>query len=141
MFKNILLGVDGSEHALRAARVAGELARTMGAESLRVVVAYDPVPSYLGEPNLQHAITARMREAEEVLQTALEALGGGLPCEVHTEILAGPPAEAILEVAETRKNDLIVIGSRGLGRLTGLLLGSQSQKVVQHASCPVLIVR
>ncbi len=139
MFKNILLAVDGSEHALRAARVAGELARTLGA-SLRVITAFDPVPAYLGEPMLQQAMAERIAKAEEVLGTAREAVGE-IPGELKTEVLEGPPAEAILEVERTRHNDLIVMGTRGRGRLTGLLLGSQSQKVVAHANCPVLLVR
>jgi nucleotide-binding universal stress UspA family protein len=140
MYKHILLGVDGSEHALHAAEAAGDLARTVNCEILRIVVAYDPVPPYLGEPNLSAAIAARMKEAEAVLQSATEAVGE-IPGEIHTEILEGSPAEAILDVAKTRHVDLIVMGSRGLGRLAGALLGSQSQKVVQHAPCPVLIVR
>lgn len=140
MFNHILLGVDGSEHALRAAKTAADLARSMKSEILRIVVAYDSVPPYLGEPNMQTAISARMKEAEDVLQKAMEVVGE-IPGKIHTETLEGPPAEAILDVANTRKCDLIVMGSRGLGRLTGLLLGSQSQKVVQHAPCPVLIVR
>ncbi len=140
MFKNILLGVDGSEHALHAAKTAGDLARAVQAETLRVVVAYESVPAYLGEPHLEAAISARMMEADQILKTAQQAVGT-IPGEIHIEVLEGPPAEAILTVAATRHNDLIVMGSRGLGRLTGLLLGSQSQKVVQHAPCPVLIVR
>ncbi|MFZ5908415.1 MAG: universal stress protein [Chloroflexota bacterium] len=140
MFKNILLGVDGSEHALHAARTAGDLARAVQSETLRIVVAYEAVPAYLGEPNLEAAISARMLEADQILKTARQAVGT-IPGEIHIEVLEGPPAEAILAVAATRHNDLIVMGSRGLGRLTGLLLGSQSQKVVQHAPCPVLIVR
>ena len=140
MFNHILLGVDGSEHAIHAAKKAAELARTVNAKILRIVVAYEPVPPYLGEPNMQTAISARMKEAETILSKAMQAVGK-IPGEVHTEILEGSPAEAILDVAKTRKSDLIVIGSRGLGRLRGALLGSQSQKVVQHAPCPVLIVR
>jgi nucleotide-binding universal stress UspA family protein len=140
MFNHILLAVDGSEHSLHAAKKAAELARTVNSKILRIVVAYEPVPSYLGEPNMQTAISARMKEAENILQKAIEAIGE-IPGEVHTEILEGAPAEAILDVAKTRKSDLIVMGSRGLGRLTGALLGSQSQKVVRHASCPVLIMR
>lgn len=140
MFKHILLGVDGSVHALGAAKQAGELARSLKSDTLRIVIAYETVPPYLGEPNLQTVISARMKEADEILQVALEAVGK-IPGEIHTEILEGSPAEAILDVANTRKDDLIVMGSRGLGRLTGMLLGSQSQKVVQHAPCPVLIVR
>jgi nucleotide-binding universal stress UspA family protein len=140
MYNHILLGVDGSEHALHAAKTAGDLARGMRSKILRIVVAIDPVPPYLGEPNLQAAISTRMKEAEKILQKALEAVSK-IPGEVHTEILEGSPAEAILDVANTREVELIVMGSRGSGRLKGLLIGSQSQKVVQHAPCPVLIVR
>ena len=140
MYTHILLGVDGSKNALHAAKTAGDLARTMNSKILRIVVAFDPVPPYLGEPNLQAAISARVKEADEILHKAIKAVGE-IPGEIHTEVLEGSPAEAILDVAKTRKCDLIVMGSRGLGRLTGLLLGSQSQKVVQHAPCPVLIVR
>ena len=140
MFNHILLGVDGSEHALHAAKTAADLARGMKSNILRIVVAFDPVPPYLGEPNMQTAISARMREAETILKKAKDAVGD-IPGEIHTEILEGPPAEAILDVATTRKSDLIVMGSRGLGRLSGALMGSQSQKVLQHAPCPVLIVR
>jgi nucleotide-binding universal stress UspA family protein len=104
------------------------------------VIAYDPIPTYLGEPNLQNAIDARMKEAEAVLEQA-RTIVGKIPGEVRAEIMEGPPADAILRVAETRGSDLIVMGSRGLGQITGLLLGSQSQKVVNHAPCPVLIVR
>jgi nucleotide-binding universal stress UspA family protein len=50
MFQNILVGVDGSEHSYKAARVACELARSMGSELLEVVVCFHPVPGYMGEP-------------------------------------------------------------------------------------------
>lgn len=140
MFERILLAVDGSEHALHATRKAAELARLMKPIEFRIVVAYDPIPLYLGEPNMQIAITNRKGEAEEVLNMAVKEVGS-LPCEIHTELLEGDPASAILEVATVRKSDVIVMGSRGLGRLAGLLLGSTSQKVVSHAPCPVLIVR
>lgn len=140
MFSKILLAADGSEHGLRAAKVAGDLARAVNVEELRVVVAYDPVPSYLGEPNLQHAINARILEAEAVLKAAVGEIGE-FPSEIHTEILEGSPAEAIIEVAATRESNLIVMGSRGRGRIAGAVLGSNSQKVVSHAPCPVLIVR
>ncbi len=140
MFEKILLAVDGSEHALRAARTAANLARCMNVKEFRVVVAYDFIPPYLGEPNMQYAIDARLDEAKAVLQNAVKEIGE-LPCEISTEIIEGSAAQAIIEVAQTRKSDVIVMGSRGLGTLAGLLLGSTSQKVVAHAPCPVLIVR
>ena len=140
MFKRILLAVDGSDHALHATRKAAELARLVKPDELRIVVSYDPIPLYFGEPNMQIAITHRKGDAEEILSMASKEVGT-VPCEIHTEILEGDPAGASIEVAKTRKSDVIVMGSRGLGRLAGLLLGSTSQKVVAHAPCPVLIVR
>ncbi|MBI5823983.1 MAG: universal stress protein [Chloroflexi bacterium] len=140
MFDKILLAVDGSEHALHAARTAAELARTIKPKEFRVVVSYDTIPMYLGEPNLQFAIDDRKKDAEEILDKALKEIGE-IPCEIHTEVLEGDSAVNIIEVASTRNSDVIVMGSRGLGRLAGLLLGSTSQKVVAHAPCPVLIVR
>ena len=140
MFDRILLAVDGSEHALHAARKAAEMARTMNPSEFRIVVSYDSIPTYLGEPNMQLAIDARKIEAEEILSRAVKEVGN-IPCEIHTEIIEGDAAEAIIDVATTRGSDVIVMGSRGFGRLAGLLLGSTSQKVLAHAPCPVLIVR
>jgi nucleotide-binding universal stress UspA family protein len=57
------------------------------------------------------------------------------------EVLEGPPADAILNVAQVRECDLIVMGSRGRGALAGLLLGSVSHRVVAHARMPVMVVR
>jgi len=140
MFDKILLAVDGSEQALHAAKVAGDLVRSVKASELRIVIAYEPVPAYLGEPNLQNAINARMNESQDVLHEA-ETMVGEIPAEIHSELIEGQIADAIINVAETRNCDLIVMGSRGLGRLAGALLGSNSQKVVSEAPCPVLIVR
>jgi len=140
MFDNILLAVDGSDHALRAASAAGELVRTLNSHMLRIVVSYDPIPPYLGEPNLQQAIDSRLLQANAILEAAVKAVGE-VPVDVHTELIEGSAAEAIISVAVTRENDLIVMGSRGLGRIAGAVLGSTSQKVVAHAPCPVLIVR
>ena len=140
MFERILLAVDGSEHSYNAARVAADLAHAMKSERLRIVVAYDRIPPYLGEPNLQQAIDARLNDAQEILKKAVEIVGD-VPAEVHTEVIEGDAAESIIEVAKIRNSSVIVMGSRGLGRLAGLVLGSTSQKVVSHAPCPVLIVR
>jgi len=139
MFEKILLAVDGSDHALHAARKAAEMARTMHSE-IHVLMVYDPIPLYLGEPNMQVVYVNRKSEADEVLNTALKELGD-LPGQVTHEVIEGDAATAIIDAAIANKSDVIVMGSRGLGRLTGLLVGSTSQKVVAHAPCPVLIVR
>jgi nucleotide-binding universal stress UspA family protein len=140
MFEKILLAVDGSEHALRATRTAADLARAVNSSEFRIVIAYDFIPSYLGEPNMQYAINARIADAKSILDNAIRKVGE-VPCEVHTELIEGSEAEAIINVATTHNSDVIVMGSRGRGGLAGLLLGSTSQKVVAHAPCPVLIVK
>ena len=87
------------------------------------------------------AISANCKRAgEELLKNALEHAQCRV-ANITLELREAPEAEAILEAAGRRQCDLIVMGTRGLGRLAGLLLGSVSQKVVQHAQCPVLLVR
>ncbi len=137
MFKTILLAYDGSEHAKRAAQVAKAEGKAHGARLL-VVHVYEPVPDYLGEPFFEEALKRRLERAEAVLKEGLALVG--LPPE-NGLLLEGEPAGAILEAAHGEKADLIVMGTRGLGALGGLFLGSQSQKVVAQAPCPVLLVR
>lgn len=140
MFERILLAIDGSDHALRAATLAGNLARSEKSVSLHMLTVFESVPSYLGEKEQQTLIAAHMKESERVIAEGLARIGV-LGAKVETEILSGSPAESIIEVAKDRKVDVVVMGSRGLGRIAGVLLGSQSQKVATHAPCPVLIVR
>jgi nucleotide-binding universal stress UspA family protein len=139
MFNKILLAFDGSDHARKAAKIAGELASRMNAD-LWVVVAYDPIPNYLGKPNMQAAIDTRLDKAQEIMEDAIHEIGA-FAGNLTREILEGPAAEAIFNVAETRGIELIVMGTRGHSRIEGLLIGSHSQKVVSHAHCPVLLVR
>ena len=140
MFDVILVAVDGSQHGQHAARVAGDLARAVQARELYIVVAYEPVPGYVKEPNLSEAIANRKAEAQQILQQALDIIGH-LPAKIEPQMIEGTIAEAILDMANARKCDVIIMGSRGFGRLEGALLGSNSQKVANHAPCPVLIVR
>ena len=140
MYENILLAVDGSDHSMRAAQHVGDLARALTSKIVRIVVAFDHIPDYLGEPNMQQAIDARLKEANAILQKAQAAVGK-IPGEIHTELIEGSPAEAIIDVARTRGSTVIVMGSRGRSSIAELVLGSTSHKVVSHAPCPVLIVR
>jgi nucleotide-binding universal stress UspA family protein len=139
MFKQILVGVDGSADALEAARLAGKLARQMGSHVI-AVAAFEPIPDYLGKPYWEEAAAARMSKAQEILEQATTAIGE-VPGGLETEMIEGRPADAILDVAQTRQVDLIVMGARGNHALSGLLLGSQSHKVLNKAPCPVLIAR
>ena len=139
MFENILLAVDGSDHSLKAAELAGDLARLSGGK-LRVVTVYEEVPSYLGEPNLSQTIAKRTAKAEEILDKATKEIGE-IPGDCELDILSGDPAETILQVVDIYNIDLVIMGTRGQGGIKSLLLGSQSHKVVSTAPCPVMLVR
>lgn len=138
MFQRILVGYDGSEWSKRAVRLAADIAQQYQAE-LRVVYCFDPVPSYLGDPDLQRVVARRTVAGEEIVAEALALIPEGM--KAKAELLEGPAAEAIIEVARVRESNLIVLGTRGLGRLSSLLMGSVSHTVVAHAPCPVLVVR
>lgn len=140
MYDEMLLAVDGSDHSLRAAQHAGELARALKSRIVRIMVAFEPIPDYFGEPNRQQAIDVRLQQANGILARAQSAVGT-IPGEIQSELIEGTPAEAIIGVAKTRGSSVIVMGSRGLGSMADLVLGSTSHKVVSHAPCPVLIVR
>jgi nucleotide-binding universal stress UspA family protein len=139
MFKKILLATDGSAHAQEALAYAQELAVR---DQARVVVvhAFNPVPTYLGDQPRNRVAARHVSVGEGVASQAAEALRKA-GVDVVVEILEGPPAEAILKVAQVRGCDLIVMGTRGLGALTSLLLGSVSHRVLAHANIPVMIVK
>ena len=139
MFRQIVVGIDGSEHSHRALEYAKYLGGMAGA-TLWLVHAVPHTPEVLGKPDQEDLIARRMSAGQAVLDEACQMLGE-TTLNVEEELLEGPAAEAILRVAETRGADLIVMGTRGLGSLQGLLLGSVSDKVIREAHCPVMVVR
>ena len=139
MFNKILVAVDGSDHSLKAAKLAGNLARLSGG-TVQMITTFEEVPSYLGEPNLSRTIAERTGEAQKIIDEATAEIGD-IPGGCEAEILSGDPAETILRVVEINDIDLVIMGTRGRGGIKSLLLGSQSHKVVSAAPCPVLMVR
>jgi nucleotide-binding universal stress UspA family protein len=133
----VVVGVDGSEHALRAVRRAVEEARLRGASldvvhaSPAVITIPDPV---LGPP-IRHE---ELREdGERIVDRAMASVDTG-GVEVERIVDIGQAARVLCDVA--RGADLLVVGSRGLGGFRGLLVGSVTHQVVAHAPCPVLVV-
>ncbi|HEU5084222.1 MAG TPA: universal stress protein [Acidimicrobiales bacterium] len=145
----VLAAVDGSEHALRAVQLAAELAARCEAELHLVHVLTDTrsgrIPRGLEEferlEHLELSEAAILRDAaEQMVETAAErARTAGAP-RVECHVARGDPAGAILAHAAALGADVVVVGRRGLGELSGLLQGSVSQKVTHHAACPVLTV-
>jgi nucleotide-binding universal stress UspA family protein len=138
-FSKILLATDGSPNAEGAFEYARDLALRDNAQVI-LVHAFPSVPTYLGKPWNEQAIEKTVAYGKQVADRVAERLReAGL--DVIVEVLEGPPADAILRVANVRQCDLIVMGNRGYGDVASLLLGSVSHRVVAHARTPVLIVR
>lgn len=138
MMKNILVPVDGSEGADRAIEKAVILAQTCGAKLNFLYVAN--INQLAINAVLSDAILDSVTKAGNViLDRALEMVPAGVAKESFSD--TGSPAVVILDFAETNDIDLIVMGSRGLGVVKGVLLGSVSQYVVEQSKCPVLVVK
>ena len=138
----IVLATDGSDGASVAARAAADLARKTGSE-LHVAHAWRHHLRGLGYPTLAWTDYAYLaeREARRVLEAQVDALeaAGDLSTEPH--LLQGTPVDAILDLCEELQPGLLVMGSRGLGPVGRLVVGSVSEGVVHHARCPILVLR
>lgn len=135
----VLLPVDGSQHATRAATYAMKMAGLIPARLL-LVHCHRPFPVKLGEPYFQKAVDKIMQASADLLSPFRSLLEEG-GADFGDMVLEGPPAEKICEVARIEDCEMIIMGSRGRSDLKGLLLGSVAHRVLQQAPCPVLIVR
>jgi nucleotide-binding universal stress UspA family protein len=134
----IVVGVDGSEGSQRALRFALDEARLRNA-SLKLVAAWNiPVAVYAGPAVIPFSPEEFADSARAALEQALETLGDRGDVPVETLVKEGHPADILIATAGA--DDLLVVGSRGLGGFRGLLLGSVSMQCAQHAKCPVAIV-
>ena len=144
--KCIVAATDGSEAAGHAIDLAATLARTSDADLWIIHVAGGASDSS-GEDVREYARCEHMRPgealatvSEEELSSAGRLASGSGVRSVHTESPIGDPVDIIIRSALEKHADLIVVGADGRGRLTGLLLGSVSQKLVASAPCAVLVV-
>lgn len=133
----VLLATDGSEDAALASRAAVDLSRRAGAE-LHVVHAWQTVPSPHFESWISNAFEREARRILDEQVKEIETSGGNVAGDY---LKKGPSHEAITGLAREIEADLIVMGSRGLGPVKRILLGSVSEGVVHHARVPVLLLR
>lgn len=134
--QRIVVGVDGSTNAEVALRWALEEAQAHDA-ALQAVMAW----SYLDQRHADHGVdfdpAYGEAQAKAALKAALAAVGPSRP--VEQKVVCDLAGSALLEAADDA--DLVVVGARGRGGFAGLLLGSVSQQVLEHATCPVAVVR
>jgi nucleotide-binding universal stress UspA family protein len=135
----VVVGVDASEAALRAVRFGAEEARLRGA-ALRLVHAVPKgsvrTPNWLGEPDVP---TLVRNSAQGIVEWAASAASSdGVPGDVSTAVVEGEPLDTLRE--ESRSAQLLVVGSRGVGGLAGLFLGSTAAGIAGHAHGPVVVL-
>ena len=145
LYKRLLLPTDGSDASRRAIQSGVELAKTLGAE----VVAMTATPEFhtftadtamLEQTREQYADASRAQGQRLLDEAVAAARQAGVPCSgVH--IVSDEPYEAILSTAREQMCDLIVMASHGRKGIKGLLLGSETQKVLVHSLIPVLVHR
>jgi nucleotide-binding universal stress UspA family protein len=142
IFTTILLATDGSESSELAARTALYLSKRLDSEVYLVYVAFEH-PYLYAYYNLRHqAEEERLRrEDQHALDEYVDQFrkAGGTIAEAYLKV--GDAAKDIVELAEELRVGLVVLGSRGHGRIRRVLLGSVSTSVLKHANCSVLIVR
>lgn len=148
MFKHVLIPTDGSLLAAKGAKAGVRLARAHGAQVTSVYVISPYVPMLFAEgarfrpgdspQDYKKASEKAARKALAVVE--IEAQTGGVPCD--TRFVTGErPWQGILQVARSRKCDLICMASHGRGGLGGLILGSETQRVLANSKIPVLVIR
>jgi nucleotide-binding universal stress UspA family protein len=142
MFTSIVVGVDRSEHSKVALTQAVDIARTQHA-ALTVVVAYTTVmPWGPVAPLPQSAVDEFVAGVQADAKAIADEARAAIPSEVKADVLVvdQSPADAIIAQVEAGHHDLVVVGSRGRGDASSILLGSVSHAVLHHSRVPVLIV-
>ncbi len=145
MFESILVGTDGSDTAHKAVAQAIDLTLKLDA-TLQVVSAYEPVSNQrLREESreipgdVQWSVNPREDVDATLKEAADQAEKAGI--KVETFCRQGDPADAIRDIAEEQRADLIIVGNKGMTGAKRFVLGSVPNKVSHHAPCSVLIIR
>jgi nucleotide-binding universal stress UspA family protein len=139
MYRSILVAIDGTPNAERALEHARELASALNAR-LTIMTVVAPVPAFAYRAGIDVVAleTEATKESEGFLREAAETAPRELS--VETRLRRGHPADEIVAQADEAGHDLIVLGSRGRGRLASTLLGSVAGGVHFHLHAPLLIV-
>ena len=145
-YNNIIVPTDGSVNSKRALEHAVVIASSLGAMITLVYVAnivsvisnFDQIPNASGYVTEQVAL-----DMEEEGKGILDEFAKSIPqnIEVKSVFEVGSPGPVLLNMADDKKCDLIVMGSRGLGPLKGIFMGSVSSYLVSRSKCPILIVK
>jgi nucleotide-binding universal stress UspA family protein len=143
MFRKILVAYDGSDSARSALHKAIELKRVFNESVLEVVHIFQVANMVLSDTVISGPAMMQneLYQAAEVIVDEARQLVSSHSLATVTLLDGGAPARVILDYADAHEFELIIVGSRGLGSVKELLLGSVSSEVVHHAKVPVLVVK
>ena len=138
-YNNILIPLDGSPDAAFACELATNITCPDPAgRTIHLVHCIDPIPSLIGGENREALQEEQQNKASMIFAQAREILEPkGFVCRPY--VREGEPGEEIAAAAKETKVEVIVMGTRGLGRLESLFLGSVSRHVLRHAEVPVIL--
>ena len=137
----IVVPLDGSEPARRALETAIVLARRLGDAELRLLNAQPPIPASVGDFVGSEAVHGYYDDEAVKAFADVRALLQRCDLRHSLDYRIGPAGQAIADFARETKADQIVMGTRGLGAVKGLMLGSVATRVAQLAHCPVTLVK
>jgi nucleotide-binding universal stress UspA family protein len=132
----IVVGVDGSSNSEQALRWGAKLAARLGAR-LEIVTAWEYPPSF-GWASIAPDWDPAQDMTKVAADTIATVFGDQPPADLQVQVHQGVAAKVLLDACEGAV--MLIVGSRGHGGFSGLLLGSVSANVAEHASCPVLII-
>ncbi|MFS0725944.1 universal stress protein [Paenibacillus sp. 1P07SE] len=141
-YQNLLVAYDGSEQSIRALKTGIEMARAWHA-NLEVVHVFDIPMLIVGEAMIPPPVENSVAIAQEADNLAAEAQSilSAAKLQAEVTVLQGDPGRRIIETAEEKKIDLIILGSRGLSGIKEMFLGSVSNYIVKHSTVPLHILK
>ncbi|MFN2353315.1 MAG: universal stress protein [Desulfopila sp.] len=137
--KKIVAAIDGSEHSDKIVDTAIEYS-TMAEAKIILVYCHRKFSPHMGQLQMEKEIPLIKKESQQLLDPYIERLQKNT-IEVEQRLMEEPAGEVIADIATIEKCDLIIMGSRGLTNLAGLIVGSVTNQVLQTAPCSVLVVK
>jgi nucleotide-binding universal stress UspA family protein len=141
LFSKVLVPIDGSDNSFRALDAALLLSEKLGAKVTAVHVMEDVPVLHIESEKLLRKLLEDYKKENQLILTKCSEIANNKGIKIETKLLQGNPSSVIIDFCENEKQDIIIMGSRGMGKFKELVLGSVSNKVLHHSSCPVMIVR
>ncbi len=138
-YHSLLVPFDGSESSKKALTRACELSKVDGAEVsvLYVIPRYEEMMDFFKTESVKKSL---FQEAEKIVEGA-KKLASALGVEIKAVVQEGHAGDKIVEIADTMKHDLIVVGTHGWSGVDKAIMGSTAERVIAYATCPILIAK